>query len=205
MNRQTLVFTSRAKLLVLVGYGAQLVYAAAIAVSVILSPSAYVAVIVTGVVLYPVFLPVAYSIIIAVANLVIAKPQEKKLMQRSKEKLKSIRPYASFRCGSYGKTNKWKELPVSVLQEVYIIKATPGNGNTPSAQWKFIDALDGDEDVLIFELGEGKPGDVLQFKINAVSGLCLSSQGSRQTILTNTKRSMHSLKISCRYATHRAR
>lgn len=162
MNRQTLVFTSRAKLLVLVGYGAQLVYAAAIAVSVILSPSAYVAVIVTGVVLYPVFLPVAYSIIIAVANLVIAKPQEKKLMQRSKEKLAKHQAIRIVVAGSYGKTTM-KELLVSVLAKKYIIKATPGNGNTPSAHAKFIDALDGDEDVLIFELGEGKPGDVLQF------------------------------------------
>lgn len=162
MNRQTLVFTSRAKLLVLVGYGAQLVYAAAIAVSVILSPSAYVAVIVTGVVLYPVFLPVAYSIIIAVATLVIAKPQEKKLMQRSKEKLAKHQAIRIVVAGSYGKTTM-KELLVSVLAKKYIIKATPGNGNTPSAHAKFIDALGGDEDVLIFELGEGKPGDVLQF------------------------------------------
>lgn len=162
MNRQTLVFTSRAKLLVLVGYGAQLVYAAAIAVSVILSPSAYVAIIVTGVVLYPVFLPVAYSIIIAVATLVIAKPQEKKLMQRSKDKLAKHQAIRIVVAGSYGKTTM-KELLVSVLAKKYIVKATPGNGNTPSAHAKFIDALDGDEDVLIFELGEGKPGDVLRF------------------------------------------
>lgn len=83
-------------------------------------------------------------------------------MQRSKDKLAKHQAIRIVVAGSYGKTTM-KELLVSVLAKKYIVKATPGNGNTPSAHAKFIDALDGDEDVLIFELGEGKPGDVLRF------------------------------------------
>ncbi|MDB5182749.1 MAG: hypothetical protein JWO47_533 [Candidatus Saccharibacteria bacterium] len=65
--------------------------------------------------------------------------------------------------GSYGKTTA-KELLSTVLAEGKIVASTPGNKNVPisHARW-IINKLTGEEEVLIFELGEGEPGDIKRF------------------------------------------
>lgn len=64
--------------------------------------------------------------------------------------------------GSYGKTSM-KELLLTVLSEGKKTKATPANKNVASSHAQFIRSLDGDEEVIIIEYGEGKPGDVAKF------------------------------------------
>ncbi len=61
--------------------------------------------------------------------------------------------------GSYGKTT-FKEILRTILAEAKNVAATPGNMNTPLGISRFITDLKGDEDVLIFELGEYYPGDI---------------------------------------------
>ncbi|MGB4768448.1 MAG: Mur ligase family protein [Candidatus Saccharimonas sp.] len=61
--------------------------------------------------------------------------------------------------GSYGKTTA-KELLKVVLGEAKKVAATPGNMNTAIGISRFARTLKGDEEVLIFELGEEKVGDV---------------------------------------------
>ncbi len=64
--------------------------------------------------------------------------------------------------GSYGKTSM-KELLQTVLSQGMAVAATPGNMNVVSSHARFARLLDGSEDVVIVELGEGKPGDVARF------------------------------------------
>ena len=65
--------------------------------------------------------------------------------------------------GSYGKTTM-KELLLTVLSEVKNVKATPGNMNVPISHARWVTKRVGtDEDVLIFEYGEGEPGDISRF------------------------------------------
>lgn len=61
--------------------------------------------------------------------------------------------------GSYGKTTM-KETLKTVLSVKKKVAATPGNYNTPIGLKRFAASLEGDEDVLIVELGEYRRGDV---------------------------------------------
>ncbi len=64
--------------------------------------------------------------------------------------------------GSYGKTSM-KELLVTVLGEGKKVAATPANQNVLSSHARFANSLVGDEDIVVVEFGEGKPGDVKRF------------------------------------------
>ena len=64
--------------------------------------------------------------------------------------------------GSYGKTTV-KELLAAVLSEGKKVAATPANENVLSSHVRFAQRLQGDEDILILELGEGEPGDIARF------------------------------------------
>lgn len=67
--------------------------------------------------------------------------------------------------GSYGKTTM-KEILLTVLSEGKKVAATPANKNVAISQAQFAKNLDGNEDVLIIEYGEGAPGDVARFAKN---------------------------------------
>lgn len=64
--------------------------------------------------------------------------------------------------GSYGKTTM-KELLATVLAEGLKVAATPANKNVSISHARFAQTLEGDEDVVIIEYGEGEPGDVQRF------------------------------------------
>jgi UDP-N-acetylmuramoyl-tripeptide--D-alanyl-D-alanine ligase len=64
--------------------------------------------------------------------------------------------------GSYGKTSM-KELLLTVLREGKRAVATPANKNVASSHAKFAHTLKGNEEVVIIEYGEGRPGDVARF------------------------------------------
>ena len=64
--------------------------------------------------------------------------------------------------GSYGKTSM-KELLLTVLGEGKKVAATPANKNVAVSHAAFARSLTGDEDILLIEYGEGKPGDVARF------------------------------------------
>ena len=61
--------------------------------------------------------------------------------------------------GSYGKTSM-KHMLGAVLGAKLKVAATSGNFNTPAGIARFASSLSGDEDVLIVEAGEYRPGDV---------------------------------------------
>ncbi len=65
--------------------------------------------------------------------------------------------------GSYGKTSM-KEILLTVLAEGKKVAATPANMNVATSHAKFARGLKGDEEVVIIEFGEGKPGDVARYR-----------------------------------------
>lgn len=105
----------------------------------------------------------AYGIIgpLFIGWLLVQKPQERAIIQRARRILAEHEGFRIGIAGSYGKTTI-KEILAVVLSEGKKVAATPGNMNTPIGMSRFANKLQGDEDILIFEYGEGKVGDVRQ-------------------------------------------
>ncbi|MDP3769895.1 MAG: UDP-N-acetylmuramoyl-tripeptide--D-alanyl-D-alanine ligase [Candidatus Sungbacteria bacterium] len=87
------------------------------------------------------------------------KPIEYILIFRAKKKLRGHKGFKIAIAGSFGKTSM-REILKTVLAEEKKVAAPPQSYNTPLSICKFIDGLQGDEEILIFELGEYYPGDV---------------------------------------------
>lgn len=92
-------------------------------------------------------------------RVLIQDPLERKTIENARQTITKHPAVKIAIVGSYGKTTA-KEVLSTILREGKIVAATPGNINTPLGISQFATGLKGDEDVLIFELGEGKPGDI---------------------------------------------
>ncbi len=97
-----------------------------------------------------------------VGRLIIIIPREKRLIETSKQIFKEFPGIKVAVAGSYGKTTM-KELLLTVLNEGKKVAATPANKNVAVSHAAFARSLKGDEDILVIEYGEGKPGDVSRF------------------------------------------
>ncbi len=96
-----------------------------------------------------------------VGEKLIQKPREKKIIESAQKTLENHQGYRIAIAGSFGKTS-FKEMLNTVLTAKLHVAASPGNMNTPIGLSRFIKKLDGSEDVLVFELGEEKIGDVMR-------------------------------------------
>ncbi len=92
----------------------------------------------------------------------IIRPQEAKLAEDATAVFGTHKGKRIAIVGSYGKTSM-KEMLATVLGASLDVVATPGNMNVLSSHARFAKTLHGDEDVVIVEFGEGKPGDVASF------------------------------------------
>ncbi len=103
----------------------------------------------------------AYGIvvIIALANAVVQKPVEFVLTRKARLILAEHPGTKIAIAGSYGKTSM-REIVREVLSTGKTVAAPPHSYNTPLAVSRFVRTLTGHEDVLVFELGEYRPGDV---------------------------------------------
>lgn len=103
----------------------------------------------------------AYGIIIPLklVEMIVQRPLEQRALATARQKLASHRGIKIAIAGSYGKTSM-REILRAVLAEGKRVAAPPASHNTPLAVAQFIGALTGDEEVIIFELGEYYPGDV---------------------------------------------
>lgn len=105
----------------------------------------------------------AFAVLIIVnflLQILIVQPKEKIEIRRAKKYLKGVNAVKIAVMGSYGKTTM-KELLTTVLSEGKKVAATPGNKNVPISHARWINKqLTGKEEVLVFEYGEGKPGDI---------------------------------------------
>lgn len=93
---------------------------------------------------------------------VITKPKEQKAVSESSAVFEKFKGHKIAIAGSYGKTSM-KELLLTVLSEGRKVAATPANKNVSVSHAVFAKKLNGDEDILIIEYGEGAPGDVVRF------------------------------------------
>lgn len=98
-------------------------------------------------------------IFVLLAKLFVMAPQEARHAQVAKAALGTHQAAKIAVAGSYGKTTM-KELLLTVLNEGKKTVATPANKNVTSSHAAFAKRLKGDEDIVIVEYGEGKPGDV---------------------------------------------
>jgi UDP-N-acetylmuramoyl-tripeptide--D-alanyl-D-alanine ligase len=92
----------------------------------------------------------------------VIKPSQRARIEQSNEIFAKHPAQTIAIAGSYGKTTV-KEILLTVLSEGKKVKATPANKNVSISHAQFAKALTGDEDILIIEYGEGKPGDVMKF------------------------------------------
>jgi len=98
-------------------------------------------------------------VFVLLAKALVLMPQEARHIQTAKTALASHQATKIAIAGSYGKTTM-KELLQTVLSEGKKVAATPANKNVTSSHAAFAKRLKGDEDIIIVEYGEGKPGDV---------------------------------------------
>lgn len=108
--------------------------------------------------LFPYFTLYAVTLFASVIE-IIQSPIEKIIINKAKIKLQKHKALKIAVAGSYGKTTM-KEILKTVLEEGKKVAATPENKNTPLGITKFVENLEGDEEILIFEMGEYYPGDI---------------------------------------------
>jgi UDP-N-acetylmuramoyl-tripeptide--D-alanyl-D-alanine ligase len=111
---------------------------------------------------YPLVLPYVLVLPLELGRLFISGPAEKELIRKSSAMFAEHKAAKIAVAGSYGKTTM-KELLNTVLSEGLKVAATPANKNVSISHARFARNLDGDEDVLVIEYGEGAPGDVARF------------------------------------------
>ncbi len=107
----------------------------------------------------PVLVAQLIVIPLVLADVFVRKPRDNKMVQRTTDVLTSSKATKIAVAGSYGKTTM-KEILTEILGAKLKVASTPGNYNTPVGISRFADKLDGDEDVLIVEMGEYIPGDI---------------------------------------------
>lgn len=166
MHRRTLVMTAKARLLLSVMQLGMLAEFAGSAVWFVYSiqhnqPVAYL----LSLVLF-LATPLVWAHLILLPLLagdwLLTKPYVWLMVQRSKYIFGRHPAVKIAVAGSYGKTTM-KEMLAQVLGGVKNVGATPATKNVAVSHARFASGLRGDEEVLIIEFGEGKPGDIARF------------------------------------------
>lgn len=94
-----------------------------------------------------------------IINIIIQRPVEYFIISKARQKLKNHKAVKIAVAGSFGKTTM-REILKTVLSEGKKVAAPLENYNTLLGISRFVKDLKGDEDVLIFELGEYYSGDI---------------------------------------------
>jgi len=149
--------TARTKLMLIISYSSWLV---TIITSVALTFITSSLILLAGILLAPVICTFTlYITTLLLQKLVVDKAQQKEIAA-AKTKLVAMNCQCIAVLGSYGKTTM-KELLMTVLSEGKKVAATPGNKNVLISHARWVNkVITGDEEVLIFEYGEAKPGDI---------------------------------------------
>ncbi len=95
-------------------------------------------------------------------RILVVEPNERKLVAQSTQLFAKHEAVKIAVAGSYGKTTM-KELLNTTIGEGRSVAATVANKNVAIEHAKFAKSLNGKEEVLIIEFGEGAPGDVERF------------------------------------------
>ena len=159
MKRKKLVLTKKASMLLVLAYGLAAIIVAA---SALLFIKGYYPFAVGLFIVQPALVILFLAYINKLGVKLIAFKRRKDYYIAS-EKLLAHKATKIVVLGSYGKTTA-KELLATTLMQGKKVAFTPGNMNVPisHARW-IINKLTGDEEVLVFEVGEGEPGDIKRF------------------------------------------
>lgn len=111
---------------------------------------------------YPVVWAHVVVLPLVLGRIFIVRPRQWRQIQASRKIFADFNGAKIAVAGSYGKTSM-KEVLVTVLGEGRVVKATPANKNVSISHAQFASKLSGNEDILIIEYGEGRPGDVARF------------------------------------------
>ena len=159
MRRKTLVLTKKAQILLLFGYALVAMILAAI-IYLLIAEKWLEAL---GLfIIIPMIVAISLAAIVMLGNKVLYAVR-KPLLEQARKQLTNHPATKIAILGSYGKTSM-KEMLMTVLSEAKVVKATPGNMNVPISHARWITKeIDLDEQVIIFEYGEGEPGDIAKF------------------------------------------
>jgi UDP-N-acetylmuramoyl-tripeptide--D-alanyl-D-alanine ligase len=111
---------------------------------------------------YPVLWAHLLVVPLELGRLLVVRPKQARIVRASRRLFADFKGVKIAVAGSYGKTSM-KELLLTVLSEGKKVAATPANKNVSISHAYFARTLQGDEDILIIEYGEGEPGDVGRF------------------------------------------
>lgn len=125
---------------------------------------------------YPIVWAHLIVVPLVLGRILIVWPRNRRLIKKSRAIFAHTKAVKIAVAGSYGKTSM-KELLKTVLSEGKRVAATPANKNVASSHAKFAAKLQGDEEILIIEYGEDRPGSVAKFaattqpNIGVITGL----------------------------------
>ncbi|HUP26347.1 MAG TPA: UDP-N-acetylmuramoyl-tripeptide--D-alanyl-D-alanine ligase [Candidatus Limnocylindrales bacterium] len=158
-QRGQLVLTGRVRLMLLISYGSWLMMLVG---GIALAIASHNPVPLVLSVLAPMVCVMALFLSTILLQKFVVAPAEHKEALDAQKKLTGMHARRIAVLGSYGKTTM-KELLLTVLSEGKKVAATPGNKNVLISHARWVkNTLKGDEEVLIFEYGESKPGDILE-------------------------------------------
>jgi UDP-N-acetylmuramoyl-tripeptide--D-alanyl-D-alanine ligase len=109
--------------------------------------------------LFPIYLPLAVSLPVYLLKHFMYVPRQNILVTKATDIFSNHPASIIAVAGSYGKTTM-KELLGAVLGTSRKVAYTEGNKNTLDSIARFAQRLEGDEEVIIVEFGEGDTGDV---------------------------------------------
>ncbi len=158
MSRQQLVFTRRAKMLLVATYMFAVVWTVFYVVLVTQSQPFWLTAL-FGLFALPTIIFCFMWVLAYVGYRFVIVPQQNMLVSRAAKIFSEHKGVKIAVLGSYGKTTM-KELLSTVLSEQKNVASTPGNMNVSVSHARFAAKLKGDEDVLVVEFGEGAPGDI---------------------------------------------
>jgi UDP-N-acetylmuramoyl-tripeptide--D-alanyl-D-alanine ligase len=162
-KRRTIDYTIKAKVLILIAwfiYLGTLVAVVLLGLTFLYSPNTQSFILLALVTfVLPLLLPYLLVTPIILMTIFIQRPIEFVIIRDAKRKLANVTGKKIAIAGSYGKTTA-KEILATVIKEGKNIAYTPGNMNTFRGISRFAKTLKGDEEVIIFELGEGRIGEV---------------------------------------------
>jgi UDP-N-acetylmuramoyl-tripeptide--D-alanyl-D-alanine ligase len=144
------------------------------------------------IIMYPFIWAYVICIPVFLGRLLIIKPRQKLLIKAAQDIFLQHKAIKIAVAGSYGKTSM-KEMLLTVLSQGKRTAATPGNQNVAISHAEFAHSLQGNEEVLILEFGEGKPGDIKEFAelthptIGVITGIAPAHLDNYKTIEIATK------------------
>lgn len=111
---------------------------------------------------YPIVWAHLVVVPLVLGRLLIVRPKERRLIRASEPVFRNHPGVKIAIAGSYGKTSM-KELLLTILGEHKQVAATPANKNVAISHARFARTLNGQEEVLLIEYGEARPGDIARF------------------------------------------